>query len=384
MATTGTGAVLGAGAFTYEVSGDDWGNLPGGWSYKEATAVAVDSRDNAYVFNRGEHPMIVLDRDGNLVREWGHGVFSNPHGVSAGPDDSIYCVDNADHTVRKFTPEGKLMMTLGTKDRPAAVMSGEPFNAPTHLAVDPRNGDMYVADGYGNARVHKYDPDGRLLFSWGESGTDPGEFSIVHNITVDRDGWVYVADRENRRVQVFDWNGKFETQWGNLSRAAAICVDQGDDQRVYVGEYFAGISSNEIGPRLGPRVTEGRRDLLERDRAAAGSEGDRLRPERHRSGKVGRPADGSRTGKVLLPAWYGGRLARGHLRGRGAVDRDRLFHGPSSRATLAPEAGQEERLTARPVQEHGMRPDRSRFADGRSPCCFRGKVSGQDPGDRLG
>ena len=255
MATTRTGAVLGVGAFTYDVSGDDWGTLPDGWSYKEATAVAVDSKDNAYVFNRGEHPMIVLDRDGNLVREWGHGVFGNPHGVSVGPDDSIYCADSWDHTIRKFTPEGKLLMTLGTKDRPAPVMSGEPFNAPTHLAVDPRNGDMYVADGYGNARVHKYDPDGRLLLSWGASGTDPGEFSIVHNIAVDRDGWVYVADRENRRVQVFDSNGKFETRWGNLSRAAAICVDRSDDQLVYVGEYYAGISSNETGLRLGPRVT---------------------------------------------------------------------------------------------------------------------------------
>ena len=97
---------LGTGDFTYEVSGEDWGNLPEDWTYKEATAVAVDSKDNVYVFNRGTHPMVVLDSDGNVLRTWGDGIFANPHGVTLGPDDSVYCVDNGDHTVRKFTPDG--------------------------------------------------------------------------------------------------------------------------------------------------------------------------------------------------------------------------------------------------------------------------------------
>ncbi len=244
---------LGTGKFRYELTGKDWGNLPGGWSYKEATAVAVDSKDNVYVFNRGpNHPMIVLDRQGNVLRTWGDGVFRSAHGVTVGPDDSVYCVDNGDHTVRKFTSEGKLLMTLGEANNPASPMSGRPFNRPAHLAVDPRNGELYVADGYGNAKVHRYTSDGKYITSWGESGTGEGQFNIVHNIAIDGDGYVYIADRENHRVQVFGSNGKFETQWVNMSKAAAVCI-HGD--LVYVGEYFAGLGTNRLGTNLGPRVS---------------------------------------------------------------------------------------------------------------------------------
>ena len=248
-------ALLGSGRFTYEVSGENWGNLPDGWHYREATAVAVDSKDDVHVFNRGGHPIIVFDRDGNFLRSWGEGIFTSTHGITIAPDDTIFLVDNLDHTVRKFTPDGKLLMTLGSKDLPAPPMSGDPFCLPTHTAIDPRNGDIYVADGYSNARVHKYSPDGRLLFSWGESGTGPGQFNIVHNIAADRDGWIYVADRENRRIQVFDSNGRYETQWVNLSVAAAVYVDIRGEQLVYVGEYFGGYPSNTTGLQLGPRVS---------------------------------------------------------------------------------------------------------------------------------
>ena len=249
-------ATLGSGRFTYEVSGDEWGNLPDGWSYKEATAVAVDSGDNVYVFNRGpKSPIIVFDSDGDIVRTWGEGVFTLPHGVAIGPDDTVYCIDNGDHTVRQFTTEGKLLMTIGTEGKPAPQMSGKPFNTPTHLAVDWRNGNLYISDGYGNASVHKYTPDGKLLSSWGESGTGEGQFNIVHNIEVDSNGYVYIADRENHRIQIFDSDGKFETQWVNLSRAAAIYIDHRGEELVYVGEYFGGIASNKIGTKLGPRVT---------------------------------------------------------------------------------------------------------------------------------
>ena len=241
--------------YSYETSGEDWGNLPENWTYKEATAVAVDEKDNVYVFNRGTHPMVVLDPDGNVLRTWGDGIFGNPHGVTIGPDAMVYCVDNGDHTVRKFTPDGKLLLTLGEANKPSPAMGGIPFNLPTHSAVDPRDGGLYVADGYANARVHKFSPDGKHLFSWGESGTGPGQFNIVHNIVVDKDGWVYIADRENHRIQVFDPNGKYETQWVNLSRAACICIDMKDEPLIYVGEYFCGIGSNRIGTNLGPRVT---------------------------------------------------------------------------------------------------------------------------------
>ena len=248
-------AILGHGEFTYEVSGEDWGELPEGWTYHEATAVAVDSKDNVYVFNRGGHPVIVYDSDGKFLRSWGDDVAVVPHGIAIGPDDSVFCTDTGDHTVRKFTPEGKPLMTLGEPGRASVAMSGVPFNRPTHTAIDPRNGDIYVSDGYSNARVHKYTPDGTLLFSWGESGTDPGQFNVVHNIATDRDGYVYVGDRDNRRIQVFDSTGRYETQWVNLSRAAGVGVGQEAEQLVYVGEYFAGGLSNEMGTHLGPRVT---------------------------------------------------------------------------------------------------------------------------------
>ena len=246
---------LGSGEFSYDVSGDDWGNIPDDWTYREGTAVAVDSKDNVFLFNRGTHFMIVFDQQGNVLRTWGNDIFTNPHGVYIDPEDNVWCVDNGDHTVRKLTPDGKLLMTLGKAGHPAPVMSGQPFNRPAHMAMDRRTGEFFVADGYGNAKVHKYSPDGKLLFSWGESGTDPGQFNIVHNLATDDDGWVYVADRENHRVQVFDSNGKFETQWNDLSRAACIWVDPRGQDLVYVGEYFCGIASNSIGTDLGPRVS---------------------------------------------------------------------------------------------------------------------------------
>ena len=230
--------------------------MPEDWTYNdEATAVAVDSHDNLFVFNRGNHPIIVLDRDGNVVRAWGEGLFTNPHGVTIGPDDSVYCVDKGHYVLRKFTPEGKELMTIGTPGKPTPVMSGLPFNNPSHVAVDPRNGDIYISDGYSDARVHKYAPDGKPLFSWGESGTDPGQFNIVHNIATDRDGMVYVADRQNKRIQVFDPNGRYEAQWVNFARANCVCTSRTGERLAYVGELFAGVSSNLTGMRIGPRIS---------------------------------------------------------------------------------------------------------------------------------
>ena len=247
--------LAGSGTFVYEMSSQQWGDLPADWSFREATSVAVNSEDEVYVFNRGTHPMVIFDSGGNILRYWGEGIFTNPHGVTIGPDGEVYCVDAGDHTVRKFTSDGKLLMTLGEKNQSAPPMSGDPFNLPTHMAIDQRNGDLYVSDGYGNARVHKYSPDGRHLLSWGESGTAEGQFNVVHYLATDKEGWVYVADRENRRIQIFDSNGNFETQWVNMSRAACIYIDHRREQLVYVGEFHCGIGPNSMGHNLGPRVS---------------------------------------------------------------------------------------------------------------------------------
>jgi DNA-binding beta-propeller fold protein YncE len=244
---------LGTAKYTYEVV-ENWAKLPDGWGFKEVAAVGVDANDNVYAFNRGEHPMMVFDRHGNFLRSWGEGVFPRAHGITASPDGTLFCTDDGDHTVRKCTLEGKVLFTLGMSGKPAPFMSGEPFNRCTHVALDPRSGDFYVSDGYCNARVHKYSPDGTLLFSWGESGTEPGEFNIVHNIATDSAGWVYVADRENHRIQVFDANGKFETQWVNMARPCGLYIDQASDI-AYVGELGVAIGSNAQANGVGPRIS---------------------------------------------------------------------------------------------------------------------------------
>jgi DNA-binding beta-propeller fold protein YncE len=245
---------LGTAKYTYEVK-EGWGKLPEGWTYRECAAVGADSSDNVYVFNRGEHPMIVFDRQGKFLRSWGEGMYPRAHGITMGPDDTIFCTDDGDHTVRKCALDGRVLFTLGTRGKPAPFMSGNPFNRCTHVAIDPQSGDFYVSDGYGNARVHKYSPNGKLLFSWGESGTNPGQFNIAHNIATDKDGWVYVADRENHRIQVFDAKGRFETQWVNMARPCGLYIDQAADQTVYVGELGAAILPNAQATGLGPRVS---------------------------------------------------------------------------------------------------------------------------------
>ncbi len=247
------GTILGEGEHRYEVV-ENWGKLPPGLRYSEVAAVGVDSKDNVYVFARGQNPMIVFDREGNFLRTWGQGLFTRAHGLHIGTDDTLYCTDDGDHTVRHMTTEGKLLMEIGIPGKPAEYMSGEPFHRCTHTALSP-GGDIYVSDGYGNARVHKYSPDGKLLFSWGEPGTNPGEFNIVHNICCDDDGWVYVADRENHRIQVFNGQGKYETQWNNMHRPCGLCMTRGKNAIAYIGESGPSMSVNVNSPGIGPRVS---------------------------------------------------------------------------------------------------------------------------------
>jgi DNA-binding beta-propeller fold protein YncE len=251
--TTAQPVILGSGEYRYRVV-ENWAKLPPGWEFKDVAAVAVDSKDRVYVFNRGEHPMLVFDREGNFLREWGQGMFRRAHGLHIDVDDTLYCTDDGDHTVRKCSPEGTVLLELGVPNRPAAFMSGSPFHRCTHTALSPK-GEIYVSDGYGNARVHKYSPDGRHLLSWGESGTDPGQFNIVHNIVTDEEGWVYVADRENHRVQVFDGNGKYEAQWNNLHRPCGLFCCRGAQLRFLIGELGPGTPVNRNHPNLGPRLS---------------------------------------------------------------------------------------------------------------------------------
>ena len=245
--------VLGAGDYRYEVH-DSWAKLPPGREFNaDVAAVGVDARDQVYAFNRGRHPMVVFDRDGNFLRSWGEGLFHRAHGVHVAPDETLWLTDDGDHTVRHCTLDGKVLATIGIPNAPRPYMSGEPFHRCTHTALSPE-GDLYVSDGYGNARVHKFSPDGRPLLSWGEPGTDPGQFNIPHNICCDADGWVYVADRENHRIQVFDGRGRFETQWHDMHRPSGLHLERGREGRFYVGEIGGALPVNYDVPNIGPRI----------------------------------------------------------------------------------------------------------------------------------
>jgi DNA-binding beta-propeller fold protein YncE len=155
----------------------------------------------------------------------------------------------------QLTPEGKLLLTIGDPDQPATLQSGKPFNRPTHVAICPRTGDLYISDGYGNSRVHKYDPRGRHVFSWGEPGTDPGCFNIPHNIATDAAGLVYVADRENHRIQIFDGRGQYLGQWNNLHRPCGLGFAALLGDLFFVGELPTHLAINAKVPNCGARVS---------------------------------------------------------------------------------------------------------------------------------
>jgi len=240
-----------------------WEHLPAGYTHPDVAAVAVNSRGRVYIFCRAEHPVLMYERDGRFVGSWGEGIFSmRTHGITIAPDDSVWCTDDAGHSVRKYTPDGKLLLTLGENaGKPSdsgyngsnlttIVRGAPPFNRPTNLAV-ARNGDLYVTDGYGNARVHRFSAAGKLLASWGEPGTGPGQFMLPHGIAVDATGNVLVCDRENDRIQMFTTEGRFIREITEVQRPTQIVVARG---LMYV---------SELGWRVGQRSF--RNGPIERD-----------------------------------------------------------------------------------------------------------------------
>ena len=248
--------VVGSGKHTYEVR-EDWARLPDGIEMV-AASVTVDSRDRVYCFSRSkDHPVLVFDRGGNYLSSWGAGLFAFPHTIRVTRDDNLWLVDRDHAQMMLFTTDGKLLRTIGVKgfrsDTGVAPENnksdawrevkhgGPPFNLPTDIDVAP-SGEMFVTDGYGNARVHKFAPDGTLQFSWGEPGTGPGQFNLPHGVWIDRKGRVLVADRENDRVQVFDQQGRLLKIWPTkLIGPAVMYVD--DEDTVYIVEHNCGMVS---------------------------------------------------------------------------------------------------------------------------------------------
>ncbi len=252
--------IVGSGEFRYEIA-DGWEQLPAGWEHGDVAGVATDSRDRVYVFNRGAHPMIVYERDGTFLGSWGEGVFANPHGITI-VNDLVYCADALDHTVRTFTLDGTLLRELGTVGVPSDTghqpggegnlrsirQASGPFNRPTRVAVAP-SGELYVSDGYGNARVHRFSADGQLLNSWGGPGSGPGEFQLPHSVWVHHDGRVFVCDRENDRIQIFSPSGEYLSSWP-ATRPADLFIDSQD--RVFVGELSWTAGAMSISGRIWP------------------------------------------------------------------------------------------------------------------------------------
>ena len=192
-------ATVGKGKYTYELV-PDWEKLPEGWVLGQ-TAIVTDSQDRVYLFNRGEHPLIVLDRDGNFLTSWGEGQLPDAHGMFIDTDENLFMPVKNSHVVLKYDPKGNLLMTMGEWDKPSDTgWSGRysdlveraagPFNSPSDVAISP-SGDLYISDGYGNARVHRFTSDGKLIESWGQPGQD----------------WPRRVPRSPRRLGAHRWSG---------------------------------------------------------------------------------------------------------------------------------------------------------------------------------
>jgi hypothetical protein len=234
MATT---TRVGQGEFTYSVD-KRWGRAASGVAaFGLVSGIACDSQDRVYAFVRQPvAELLVLDRDGTLLNRWGNGQFVEPHGIWISPGDEVYLADSLSHLVTKWTTDGKLLQTWGTPNTPGA--PGMPFNRPTRAVVTP-DGEMYVSDGYGQFRVHRFGADGRLKHSWGEEGAGPGQFALPHDVWVDPRDRVMICDRENGRVQLFDRAGSYIGEWADLANPMQIFVR---DDVLYLAETFQRIS----------------------------------------------------------------------------------------------------------------------------------------------
>ncbi|MDP7652400.1 MAG: peptidyl-alpha-hydroxyglycine alpha-amidating lyase family protein [Rhodospirillales bacterium] len=213
-----------------------WGTMPDQVKLAGLSKGAVDSEGCLYICQRTNPPIIVLDPNGKFLRSFGDGMIVDSHGIFITDDDRVLVVDRDGHQVIGFDKQGKPLFTLGDREHPKYQA---PFNHPTDIAVGS-NGTMYVSDGYGNSCVHQFSADGDLIRSWGGLGRGPGEFMVPHGIGVLPDGRVIVSDRENNRIQVFDSEGSYLTEWGNFHKPMDIFVDH---DLVYVSDQIPRVTA---------------------------------------------------------------------------------------------------------------------------------------------
>ena len=246
---------FGTGSYSYSVH-ENWWTLPDGWTFGWIPAVACDSQDRVFVYSRSEHPLVIFDRDGNFLDSWGEDVFKDAHGIYIDAEDNVYCTERETHCIFKLNRHGELMMTIGTPGQPGA-NDGDPFNLPTDLAI-ASTGELFISDGYGNARVHKYTPDGERIKSWGEWGSGPGQFELSHCVRIDRFDRVWVCDRTNDRIQIFDTEGRYLEERSGLHKPDTIYFDP-DEDIVYIAELEQRVSIYTLDGELITEWGDGRK-----------------------------------------------------------------------------------------------------------------------------
>ncbi|MDA0677074.1 MAG: peptidyl-alpha-hydroxyglycine alpha-amidating lyase family protein [Chloroflexi bacterium] len=259
-----------------------WAKIPHGFWLREATAVTVGPDDRVYVFNRGNMPILVFDPNGNVVDHWGNDNppedvvvrrdsygnalqfwntwFKRTHAISTDHEGNLWLVDDVGCQIHKMSVTGEFLLTIGTGEQ-APRESGKPFNRPTDVVVSKKTGEVFISDGYGNSRIHRYSPEGEFISSFGESGTAPGQFSLPHNLALLDDEEIVVCDRENYRVQVFSLDGEFHREWRAHKAVAVEVVGSGADARIYVAEQGPPPVQQGVA-RLGNRM-----DVFNRDGA---------------------------------------------------------------------------------------------------------------------
>jgi streptogramin lyase len=211
--------------------GEEPDTMPDGFKFGRVSAVATDTQGNVYVLQRGAKadPVVVFDSTGKYLRSWGKGIFGNPHGIRIDRNGDVWCVDNGNQQVYKFTREGVLLQTWGTKGVTGA--DDKTFGRPTDIAWDSA-GNTYVSDGYGNTRVVKFNAAGQYESAFGTAGDGPGQFRVVHSIAIDSRDRLYVSDRENNRIQIFDTTGRLLRMWTHLGATQGIFITPRDEMWV--------------------------------------------------------------------------------------------------------------------------------------------------------
>ena len=229
--------------------------LPEGMYVEEIPGIAVSpDGERLYVFNRGRHALLAFSRDGQFVKEIGHGLFEVPHGLRGDSEGNLWTTDTGTHVVIKFSPEGKVLMVLGKKGTASVGWFDRDYNQlflnkPSDVAFDDE-GNVYVADG-GNFRVVKYSKTGDVLLTFGEQGSDAGQFNFPHSLVVDSTGRLLVADRENRRIQLFDVDGVYQVEWADVGYPYTLAL--GSESTIWMTDARADqlVKLSPDGQRLG-------------------------------------------------------------------------------------------------------------------------------------